>query len=343
MTEATPKRRKLSFEILGLVAICLVIALLLFWLILHLGSGIVEEYCFYHDIILDEYELYRLDTTMFGAGLAVSVAFFIILFFALFGERLAYIRKITDGVHALRRGERGARVALMGNNELTELALAVNYLSESEQKIKEKEKKLNEEREELIRTLSHDIRTPLTSMMSYTELLVAKNSWTVEEMREYLALVSKKSKQIKDLTAILLDGGRREVEKFEDARLLFAQLADELESELEDHFRLVTDLSCLPSFSGHFDVGELRRIFDNLISNIKKYGDPKEAVQLSISKADSGIVIRQSNGIRKDGVSPESYQMGLNSIRRIAQHYAGTVEVRESEEQFNIMITLTDI
>lgn len=343
MTEATPKRRKLSLEILGLVAICLVISLLLFLLILHLGIGIVEEYCFYRDIILDEYELYRLDTTMFSAGLAVSVAFFIILFFALFGERLAYIRKITDGVHALRRGERDTRVTLMGNNELTELALAVNYLSESEQRIKEKEKKLNEEREELIRTLSHDIRTPLTSMMSYTELLAAKDSWTAEEIREYLALVSKKSTQIKELTAILLDGGRREVERFEDARLLFEQLADEFESELEDHFRIVTDLSRLPPFSGHFDVGELRRIFDNLISNIKKYSDLGEDVQLSISKADSGIAIRQSNGVRQNSASGESYQMGLNSIRRIAQHYAGTVDVSKNEQRFEIMITLTNI
>lgn len=343
MTENTPKRRKLSLEILGLVAICLLLSLVLFVTVSHLGIGVVEEYCFYRDIILDEYDLYRLDTTMLSAGFVVSVAFFIILFSALFGERLAYIRKITDGVHALRRGERDLRVELSGNNELTELAQAVNYLSESEQRIKEKEQALKEERETLIRTLSHDIRTPLTSMMSYTELLAAKKDLTEAEMREYLALVSKKSAQIKELTAILLDGGRREVERFEDARLLFEQLADEFESELEDDFRVVADRSCLPPFSGSFDVGELRRIFDNLISNIKKYADPREAVQLSVSKTDSGIVIRQSNAVKKNQQSSESYQMGLNSIRRIAQHYAGRVEVAETEDRFAIVITLTNI
>ena len=208
MTDQAKKRRKLSTEILIIVGICFAVSILLYFIITHLGIAIVSEYCFYHDIELGEDEWYRLDTTMLSAGFAVSAVVFVLMFIALFGERLAYIRKITDGVHALRRGERDARVALVGNNELTELAEAVNYLSESERRIKQKERALNEEKETLIRTLSHDIRTPLTSIMSYTELLAAKEALTREEERQYLALVGQKSAQIKQLTDILLDGGR---------------------------------------------------------------------------------------------------------------------------------------
>lgn len=337
------KRRRLSFEILIIVAICFVLSLILYGLITHLAPRLVEEYCFNYDIVLDGYELYSLDVTMFGAGVAISVVFFIILFFTIFGERLAYIRKITAGIDALRMGNYGYQVQLAWNNELTDLAEAVNYLSESEQRIKAKEKRLNEEKEELIRTLSHDIRTPLTSIISYTELLSSKKSLTADEQQEYLSVVSKKTAMIKELTDILLDSGKRNPELFEDARLLFEQLSEEFSEELEESFMLSVNPSPLQAFSGRFDTGEMRRIFDNLISNIQKYADPTKIVKLSVIKEDSGIIIRQSNAIRNNGSEQESYKMGLNSIRRIAQNYGGTVEIHETKEDFEILITLSNI
>ncbi len=317
--------------------------MILFFVGITVSRALIEEYCFNHDIVMNEFEWYHLDQTLTGIGFVLSAIVFAVLFTVLFIERLAYIRKIIHGVHVLREGDFSHRVELAGNNELTELAEAVNYLSESERKIKEKEKRLSEEKEELIRTLSHDIRTPLTSVMSYTELLKAKGSLTAEEQQAYLLLVSKKTAQIKELTDILLDGGRREVEHFEDAGLLFAQLAAEFEEELEEDFQPMVSLTSLKAFEGNFDVGEMQRIFDNLISNVGKYADPAKAVVLAVSKTESGLVIRQSNAVRKEKQTSESYKMGLNSIRRIAHNYGGAVEVTESDGKFEIIITLSDI
>ena len=183
----------------------------------------------------------------------------------------------------------------------------------------------------------------MTSIISYTQLLSAKESWTEEERREYLELVNRKTAQIKELTDILLDGGRRNVEYFEDARLLFEQLAGEFEEELEETFRLSVTLPAIAAFSANFDVGELRRIFDNLISNIHKYADPTDVVRLSLSKTNGGVVIRQSNTVKRDRSPSESYKMGLYSIRRIAQNYGGTTEVTEADGRFEIVITLSAI
>ena len=343
MTEKPRKRRKLTHEILGLVSLCFALSLLLYVFITTFGGVLIEEYCFQNDIIMDEFDWYDVDNTLRGVGFSVSALFFTAMFFVLFSERMAYVHKITAGVDLLRDGNYGEQVELRGNNELTELAQAVNYLSESERNLREKEKRLYEEREELIRTLSHDIRTPLTSIMSYTELLSQKETLTVEEQQEYRCLVAKKTEQIKKLTDILLDGGHREPEFFEDARLLFEQLADEFESELEDRFQISSELSFVTAFSGNFDVGDLRRIFDNIISNIKKYAEPAEIVELVISKTDTGVAIRQMNSVIKNKKSTESYKMGLYSIRRIAQNYGGTVEVRDENEKYEILITLSNI
>ena len=342
MIKKTKQRRRLSHQILSAFALCFIISLILFILLSSVTSGLVEEYCFYNDIPLDEDMLFHLDFTVLGVSVVVSVLFFIILFFALLGEQFAYIKTITDGIDTLRQGNHDHRIAVKGNNDLTELAEAINYLSETEEQIKSKEKKLNEEKEELIRTLSHDIRTPLTSIISYTELLESKGDLTETEQREYISLVRKKTAQIKELTDILLDGGKRNVELFDDARLLFVQLAGELEEMLEDDFSVSADLSECPSFVGSFDTNEMRRIFDNLISNIRKYAEPLEVVKLRIIKDDGGISICQSNRVKNISETSESYRMGINSIRRIAQNYKGNVEIFSSETEFEIKITLSD-
>ena len=341
LTEKNKRMQKLSHQILVLFAICFVLSALLFVFITFFGIGVVEEYCFIHDIALDEEQYFHLDNIVVGGGIVISLVFFIILFLALFGEKLAYIRTIIRGVDTLRRGDFGHMLPVEGNNELTTLAQEINYLSATQLAVKKKEKRLNEDREELIRTLSHDIRTPLTSIMSYTEILQAREMCTPEEQRNYLSLVSKKTLQIKELTDILLDGGKREKEYIEDGRLLLRQLVDEFEAALEEDFKINVDLLGCPAFSGSFDVQDMRRIFDNLISNIQKYADPAKTVELMIKKDERGIEIRQKNAVKRSDGHGESFHMGLNSIRRIANNYDGSVKIAENEDTFEITVLLS--
>lgn len=343
MSKKAKKRGKLAYEILGIFAVCFAVTLALYLFLVFFGVGVVEELCFAHGIPLDEDSLFQIDNAVLSVSFAVSVAFFIILFLSLFGERLAYIGTIIKGVETLRRGELGYRLPLEGNNELTELAGAINFLSETEEAIKERERALGEEKEALIRTLSHDIRTPLTSIISYTELMAAKESASPREQSEYFALVGKKAEQIKSITEILLDGGKRNAEYFDDARLLIEQLVCEFEEMLEDSFTLETDTSGCGAFSGNFDVAEMRRIFDNLISNVQKYAEPEKAVALTVCKNENGLVIRQKNAVKKNVQRAESYKMGLYSIKRIAQNYGGSAEVRPGEDEFEIIITLSNL
>ena len=344
MNEKKPRgNRKLSHEILGVLGICVVIALFLFRILFMCAVAISENYFFAQDIVLTDAQVIELDSWIFSLSLLVSVVFFVVLFLFLLGERLSYIREVLKGIDALRAGKMDYEVPLEGGNELTALAEAVNYLSATQRQVREKERALGEEKEQLIRTLSHDIRTPLTSIMAYSELLNAQEDCPTQTRKEYLELIQKKAQQIKELTDILLDGGKRNPEHFEDARLLMEQLVEEFEESLEDDYRLAVDLSGCPAFAGTFDVQELRRIFDNLISNIQKYADPDHPVALSIQRNDDGLVIRQENQIRIGKEKTESYQMGLNSIRRISHNYAGRVEIRQDGTVFGITITLSEI
>ncbi|MBQ4141069.1 MAG: HAMP domain-containing histidine kinase [Clostridia bacterium] len=336
----TKKRKKLSLEILGDLAISFAAAIALFLFLFFASIHIADTYLFLQNIELSDIDYDYMISWIFSLGLIISVAVYVIIFLILLGKRLSDIPKITKGIEALRDG-REHRVEVEGTNELCELANSINYLSETQRRVRSEEEALMKEKEELIRSLSHDIRTPLTSIMAYSELIAAQSDISEEDRREYFALIRKKSEQIKELTDILLDGGSRKLEYFEDCRLLMVQLADEFEYSLEDTFKVSANIN-LPSFPGSFDPGELQRIFDNLISNVRKYADPEGEISLSISLECCALAICQSNRVSAAVGKGDSYGIGLKSIRRIAQLYGGRADVKKDNGRFEIKIILTD-
>ena len=336
------KRHKLSGEILGVLTITFIIALFLFQLLRIAAGAIIDSVLFMQDIVLTEAQYMQADDWIFNLSLLVSVGFFVILFLFLLGERLSYIRDILEGIDALQKGQENHMVPVEGNNELTQLAKAVNYLSKTQREVKQREQAISEEKEQFIRGLSHDIRTPLTSIMAYSELLARQNDAAPEEQAQYLNLIHTKAGQIKEMTDLLLDGSKRSPEYFENACLLMEQLAEEFESMLEDDFSVKTALTC-PAFPATFDVQELQRIFDNLISNVQKYAAPDKPILLTISAENEQLIIRQENAVRKLDAPAEGYQIGLKSIQRIAQNYGGRVEVQQDDAMFVIRILLSDI
>ena len=343
MTDRKPiKRRKLAYEILGLIAFSALLAAVLFLILSHTAAVIAENYCFYNDVEMTEFDWLEVDRWTFSVSAMISAAFFSLLFLVLLGDRMAYIRTLTKGIDALRMGQENYTIPLQGRNELTELADAINYMSATQQQLREKEQTLAREKEQLIRTLSHDIRTPLTSVLAYSEYLAEADDLPYDEQKQYLQMIQKKAEQIRDLTELLLDGGKRNIERFADAHLLMEQLAAEFEEALEERFSVRVDLSGCPSFAGAFDVQELRRIFDNLSSNVQKYADPNTPVCLKIGVDAEGLHILQTNGIREEADGQTGYQLGINSIRRIAQHYGGRVSVLQDANDFSITVTLSD-
>ena len=342
MTNTTqPKRRRLSMQILGIIGFCAVLAALLFILLRRGANAIVEVYCFQNDIPMTEFDWLRVDNWVFTAAMSVSAGFFVLLFLFLITDRLRYIRTLTAGIHSIRTGAVSAPIEPEGNNELTELACAINDMHTAQQQLREKEQALAQEKEQFIRTMSHDIRTPLTSILAYADYLCNQQA-SQSEQTEYLMLIQKKALQIRDLTDILLDGSKRNVEHFADARLLMEQLCAEFEEPLEDRFAVDADLSGCNAFSGSFDVQELRRIFDNLGSNIQKYADPAQPVELKLRTDSAQLQIWQSNAVLPNTSTGDSYRLGLHSIRRIAQLYGGQVTVQEEPGIFTINITLSD-
>ncbi|MGN1231746.1 MAG: histidine kinase dimerization/phospho-acceptor domain-containing protein [Anaerotignum sp.] len=335
--------KKLSKEIMGRLLITAAIALFFFGFLYLTANAIATTYLMENSIVLTEGQRLTLQAWIRSIGLFTAVLLFLGLFLFLLGQKMAYLQEIIRGVEALRTHRLDFTMPVEGNDELTELAESINFLSETERRLRQRETELREEKEQLIRDLSHDIRTPLTAILSYSDYMGQKEMPQQEEIQEYIALMGRKARQIKALTDRLLDSGSRNLERIEDGRLLMEQLAGEWEEILEDRFSCIVETKDCPRFSGTFDIEELRRIFDNLASNVEKYADRERPVELRMDAVDNRLHILQRNGIKRQQTDVESNGIGLESIRRIAALYGGAVSVSAAEEIFSIEITLSEI
>lgn len=335
------KATKLSHEILGFLGVTFVISLFLFAFLYLTAISISEIYFETHKTTVPY------PSTMHAWIRSISflavLFFFIALFLTLLSQKFSYLREIIRSVDALRIHRMDYEVLVEGNDELTELAECINYLSKTERKLAEQEMRLAEEKRQLVRALSHDIRNPLTVMLSYTEYLLRQKEVSREEVRVYIDMVQRKAKQMKELTDQLLESSERKTEYIEDGHCLMLQLSEEWVESIDERFSCTLDLKDCSRFSGDFDIRELQRIFDNLTSNIEKYADDTQPVLLRIFVDGGKLHIIQENTKKELNVETESHHIGLSSVRQIVAAYDGEMDVEEKGKQFCIHLTFGNI
>ena len=349
------KRRKLTHEIIEDIGVSLLIAAFSFCFLYFMSSSIAERYIENAEISLTEGQQHVMHIWIMSLCVTACAVVFVVLFLFMSGRRTSYLTLIIKEIGNLKNPGEHIDIRLEGNDELTELAESINYMSRMQASMLEREKLMREQREIFVRNLSHDIRTPLTSMISYSQMMCEKDDISKEEAGRYAGLMLRKSAQIRELTDRLLDEGRGKPERIDSVRLLMEQLVYEWAETLEDGFKCETAVKGSADFTASVDVYALRRIMDNLASNVEKYADPAEKVELSAEltacSAESigrigKVEIHQENEIRRiedddSGViRPDSRGIGLESVKRLASLYGGSVEISEGGTGFSIDISM---
>lgn len=336
------RSRKLSAVILGYLLLSALVSVFVFIFLYTMLHSIADTYYSRRGIILTEMQEITFQIWSRSLCAIAVIVIFIALFLLMLGQRLSYLLTIIRGIEKLRQDDSDFDIPLEGNDELTRLAGSINFLSAYYRELNHREQALREDRETWVRSLAHDIRTPLTSMLSYSEFMMGKETLSEDEIKTYIQLVHAKSEQIRQLSSHLVEKETRNLENIDDIHLLFEQLTEEWLTVLEERFTCITDLSGCRSIPGKLDVRALRRIMDNLASNIEKYADPSDPVYLTVKTTGYQIFLLQRNRIHRDTVPvSESSLIGLKNIRQIAAMYSGTVEAIENEGIFQINISLS--
>lgn len=298
-----------------------------------------------------------------GARRAGAVGFFINLFvffpLALWG--LICARRLRLGAEEIARGNTAYRIDtkyLFG--EFRRHAEDLNQIQGGISRAVDARLRSEKMKTELITNVSHDIKTPLTSIINYVDLL-SREELENEKAREYLEVLQRQSARLKKLTDDLVEASKASSGvlgvTLEDCELgvMLEQTAGEYGERLaEKGLSLVLRK---PDKAVHVraDARHTQRIFDNLMSNILKYAMPGTRVYLELTEEETGaaVIFRNTSGreivlspeelterfVRGDAArSTEGSGLGLSIARSLAELQGGSLAVTVDGDLFKVTL-----
>ena len=214
---------------------------------------------------------------------------------------------------------------------------------------------------ELITNVSHDIKTPLTSIINYVDLL-NKKEIDDPEIQEYIDVLDRQSKRLKKLTEDIVDASKASTGniKMEMAPckigLLMSQTVAEYKSKAEENDLEIILKTPEEELEILADGRRLWRVFDNLMNNICKYGQPGTRVYLALEETDGKAVITYRNiskyelditekelmerFVRGDkSRHTEGSGLGLSIARNLVELQDGTFDLNIDGDLFKVVIT----
>ena len=244
-------------------------------------------------------------------------------------KKLNYMETLEQSIRVLEGGQLDYQVPVRGSDELAQLAQSLNEMSASLKQQMEQVQQAQQQRYELVTSLSHDLRTPLTAQLGYLELLTEHRYQTPQQHDDYLNKCVRSCQSVIELSNGLFriasgETPRREVHLEElDAPDVFLQVfAEKLALLEEEGWRIQYPESGCPACTLRLDVDALCRIADNLISNLQKYADPAQPVRFEIVSQDDRICVSLSNAVRTVPQG-DSHGVGLKNVAALMEHLHG--------------------
>ncbi len=278
---------------------------------------------------------------------AVILAVFLLVVLFYHQRTISYIIKLSQEVEVIAHGKLDGAITVKNRDETGILAEHVDTMRTSIIQEMRAEQEAWNANSDLITRMSHDIRTPLTVLLGFLELLDEGDYSEDENYRSYLAICKKNAYQLKELADklfqyFLVFGHSSHEMKLEatDAVVLLGQLIGEHEMLLTEHD---WEMDCQYIQGQHFirvDAVFLKRLFDNLFSNIEKYADPSRPVVIRQRAEEDCIRITLENRVRPDPNPVESTNIGLKTCERIVQEMGGAFSAVRKGEVFSVELTL---
>ena len=264
-----------------------------------------------------------------------------------FGRIIVRINRLQYDVKEVAEGHLEYPIVATGFDEITRLAYDVENMRTSMLENIEKEREALQMNTELITSMSHDIRTPLTVLMGYVDIM--KSDLPPEEMREYVLASEKTVHRLKQLSDDMFKYFRAfgkgaegiTMEEY-DAATLFEQLLTEHVLLLsESGYDVKYDISEL--LEGNYivrtDAPHMTRIIDNIFSNLYKYADMEREVYITGKKVDDTAVFEFKN-TTKINSGAESSKVGLKTCKRLSEYILNSFDYGDEDGTFTLTFSM---
>nr|WP_154890421.1 HAMP domain-containing sensor histidine kinase [Paenibacillus xylanexedens] len=254
----------------------------------------------------------------------------IFLLIVLLGIRrsLAYLRKIHEEIHILEGGELEYEMTIRGHDEIAMIAESIEELRKAFLDKLDAIEALQAESRSLVTEMSHDMRTPLTSLIMYLEFAKKERGDQGTEHSHYITNAYGKAIQLKKLSDNLFDYFLLDKEQEADLESIAVQeaiydlISDQVAILRQEEFK-VRIIGELPQVYITVNLEELGRVFDNILSNLLKYAEPKDEICITFNSSPEMFDIQLANTIKIAEVSPESTGLGERIISRMMSRMQG--------------------
>lgn len=215
-------------------------------------------------------------------------------------KKLIYLKKIMDGTEEITSGNLNYVIEENGEKDLSKLAKNINNMKNGFKKSLESQVKSERLKSELITNVSHDLKTPLTSIINYTDILKSQNL-TEEEKKSYIDILDRKSQRLKVLIEDLFEASKMASGTVEfhpqkvDIVALLRQALGEFDEKIRKSslsFKFNTESQ---NIYVYLDGNKTWRVFDNLINNILKYSQEDTRVYINITEELDIVRITMKN------------------------------------------------
>lgn len=298
----------------------------------------------------------------------IYLAVFLILttiFFYLFSKKtITRIEKISKGVDRIKAGNLQIHIPVDVHDEIGQLTANINLMAKNLQSSMEREHEAKQIKDEMISNISHDLRTPLTSLMGYIDLIKAHMHEDLEACEKYVDISQRKCEQLKiqinDLIeyCIVKDKNLTIHTEVVGVKVLIQQLMIDFIPQLEEA-RMRFEIKCESEVYIDVDVSLMKRLLQNMISNSIFYGKAGKKIMIHIRLKDSKAMIEiknNGNQIAKEDI-PYLFErfyrgeksrnehtggkgMGLAIAKSIAELHKGTITVESDDKETVFLIAL---
>jgi Signal transduction histidine kinase len=325
--------------------------------------NIMEKIFGFDTYFIEKYGVY-LGFAIFLLGIGIFIMFFLISI----NGRIKYLKYISSSVTNIKTQRYLNPIEVKGSDEIAQLAEDINTMSERLKENYEKEKKQEESKNELIVAVSHDLKTPLTSIIGYLELLNNNKEDFTKEQQEFLKIAYGKSKNLKKLIEELFEYTKisNNYIKLNKVPFNIAVLVNQIVGEhvlFLSEKNIKVEIKCIKNeLVCEVDIQKFIRVIENLVKNVEKYSykdstftiimwEDEKNVKLSfinegdnISKDDLVKIFDEMYRIDKSrNAEVEGSGLGLPISKKIIQLHGGKIEAKCNGNKINFDIELPKV
>ncbi len=231
----------------------------------------------------------------------IGIGVFTVTFLLLQEKSLKYISRISDAMQNISEGDLNTYVEVEGDDEFSTMAANLNKMVKDLRDLMDKEREAERTKNELITNVAHDLRTPLTSIIGYLELLSGPTELPAEVEKKYINIAYVKTKRLEKLIEDLFGFTKLNYGKISmhvssvDLVKLLSQLLEEFYPNFVDKNLSYEFQSNVPAMVITADGNLLARVFDNLINNAIKYGADGKRVLVKLHADDEIVTVEVIN------------------------------------------------